>query len=82
VTLPVGMAVPRTVELDGKARFFAKEIEMVNSFWMLAAEFVTAEAPVAQPAPHELFRPGFLFAECASAFDNGHGEKVKDMAKK
>jgi len=49
---------------------------------MLAAEFVTAEAPVAQPAPHELFRPGFLFAECASAFDNGHGEKVKDMAKK
>jgi hypothetical protein len=76
------MAVPRTVELDGKARFFAKEIEMVNSLRMLASEFVTAESPITQPTPHKLFRPGFLFTECASAFDNGHGEKVKDMAKK
>jgi hypothetical protein len=40
VILPVGMAVARTVELDGEARFLAKEIKKVDSLRMLAAEFV------------------------------------------
>ena len=30
------------------------------------------EPVVAQPAPHEFFRPGFIFAKLAGAFDVGH----------
>ena len=71
-----GMAVPGTVELDGKARFFAKEIEKVNSLRMLASEFVTAESAVAQPAPHELLRPSLILAKLAGAGDFGHAGKL------
>ena len=39
---------------------------------MLAAELVAAEPPVAQPAPHEFFRPGFVFAKLAGSSGFGH----------
>jgi len=71
-----GMAVARTIELDGESRFFAEEIEIVNSFGMLATELVAAKTPVAQPAPHELFCPSFSFAERSSTGDIGHDETV------
>ena len=76
------MTVAEAVHFDGEARFFAKEIEIVNVFGMLPTEFVPTETPVTQPTPHELFRPGFFFAEYAGAFDIGHEEKVKDTAQK
>jgi hypothetical protein len=45
---------------------------MVNADGMLAAEFVAGETPGAQPAPDKLFRPCFLFAKLAGAFDVSH----------
>jgi len=80
--LLVGMTVPKTVQLNGEARFFTIEIKIVNSFRMLAAEFVTREMTVAQPAPYEFFCPSFLFAKYPSAFDVGHGKKIKETDQK
>jgi hypothetical protein len=39
---------------------------------MLPTEFVAAEPPVTQPAPHQLFRPGVILAKLAGAGDVGH----------
>ncbi len=80
--LLIRMAVTKTVQLHDEARFFAKEIKIVNSFRMLTSEFVAGETPVTQPAPHKLFRPSFLFAECPGVFDIGHDEKVKETDQK
>lgn len=80
--LLAGMAVAKPVQFDSEARFFAKEIEIVNPFRMLTAEFVAGKTPITQPAPHEFFRPSFFFAERASAFGVGHDEKVKDTTQK
>jgi len=82
VLLPTGMPVTKAILFDGKARFFTKEIEIVNAFGMLPVEFVTGETPVTQPAPHEFFRPGLLFADCASTLGVGHDQKVNAAAKK
>ena len=60
------------VQFHIQFRFLAKEIELVNADGMLAAKLVAAETPVAQPAPHELFRPGFILAKLAGAGDFGH----------
>jgi hypothetical protein len=37
---------------------------------------------VAQPAPYEFFCPSFLFAKYPSAFDVGHGKKIKETDQK
>jgi len=60
------------IQFNVQFRLLAEEIQMVRADGMLAAKFVTAEATVAQPAPDELFRPGFYFAKPAGAFDVGH----------
>jgi hypothetical protein len=39
---------------------------------MLPAKFIAAEPAVAQPAPHQLFCPGFDLAKLPGAFDVGH----------
>jgi hypothetical protein len=49
---------------------------------MLAAKFVTAEASVAQPAPHQFFGPGFLLAQYAGSLAMGHYAKCKKKRKK
>ena len=72
VTLLFWKPMLPTVEFDCQFRFLAKEINTVNAGGMLAAEFVAAEAPVAQPVPDELFRPRFRFAKLPGAFDVGH----------
>jgi hypothetical protein len=41
---------------------------------MLTAEFIAVETPVAQPAPHELFRPSVIAAKLSGALDFGHDE--------
>src|SRR6266446_3812915 len=53
VTLLVRMTVTKSIQFDGQPCCLAKEIQVVNAFRMLAAEFVTAETPVTQPAPQE-----------------------------
>ena len=68
----VGKTVLAAVQFHIQLCLLAKEIQIVNAQWMLAAEFVAAEPPVAQPAPHELFRPGFNPAKLAGASDVGH----------
>ena len=55
-------------------RFLSKEIEIVNAERVLAAEFVAAEPPVTQPAPHQFLRPRFILAKLPGAFDVGHDE--------
>jgi hypothetical protein len=68
----VGKTMVAAVQLEVQHRLFAKEIQIVNADGMLAAKFIAAETAVAQPAPHEFFRPGFLFAKLAGAFGVGH----------
>ena len=80
--LLVGMSMTGTVQFNGETCFFTIEIEKVKAFVVLAAEFVVGETTVTQPAPHKLFRPSFLFTECAGAFNVGHNEKVKDTVQK
>ena len=46
-----GEAVLATVKFDGELGLFAEEIECVWADWMLAAEFVLAEAAVSEPSP-------------------------------
>ena len=55
--LLLGLAVLRAVEFDGQHCLVAKEIEHALAEGMLAAKFVAAQTPVAQPAPHQLLRP-------------------------
>ena len=80
--LPVRMAMAEAIQFDGEARFFAIKIKAVNAFWMLSPKLITRETPVTQPAPHEFFRPSFLFAECAGTFGIGHDENVRVLMKK
>ena len=53
---------------------------MVNADGMLSAKFVTAKATGAQPAPDKFFRPRFLFAKLAAAFDVGHDINLENGA--
>jgi hypothetical protein len=73
----VGETVLAAVQLEVQHRLFAKEIQIVNADGMLAAKFIAAETAVTQPAPHEFFRPSFLFAKLAGAFDIGHEVRIK-----
>ena len=66
------MPVMSTIQFDGQAGFLTEEIEVVNPAGMTAAELVSTKAPVAQPTPHELFGPRWLFSQYAGAFSVGH----------
>ena len=68
----VGKTMLAAVQFHIQFRLLAKEIQIVNAERMLAAKFVAAEAPTAQPAPDKFFRPGFILAKLAGAFDVGH----------
>jgi hypothetical protein len=73
VVLPlVWKTVLAAAQFHVQFRFLAKEIEIVIADGMLAAKFIAAEAAGAQPTPHEFFRPRFIFAKLAGAFDVGH----------
>ena len=68
----IRMTMVTTIYFDVQPRLFAKEVEIVNAGRMLPAEFVAAEPAVTQPAPHEIFRPGFHLAKLAGALSVGH----------
>lgn len=68
----VGKTVLAAVQFHIQLRLLAKEIQIIIAERMLAAEFVAAEPPIAQPAPHEFFRPRFGPAKLAGAFNIGH----------
>jgi hypothetical protein len=68
----VGKTMLAAVQFHIQFRLLAKEIQIVNAERMPAAKFVAAEAPTAQPAPDKFFRPGFILAKLAGAFDVGH----------
>src|ERR1700694_3759575 len=68
----VGKTVLAAVQFNVQFCLLAKEIEIVNAEGMLAAELVTTEAPVTEPAPHQFLSPRFLLAQFAGAFDVGH----------
>jgi hypothetical protein len=70
------MPMVSTVKFNGEAGFHAEEIKVVNPARVIASELVTAESPVAQPTPHEFFRPSLLLPQCAGAVRIGHGKKV------
>ncbi len=73
----VGKTVLASVQFNIQLRLFAKEIQIVITDRMLASELVMAETSVAQPAPHQFFRPGFFFAKLAGALDVGHDREGK-----
>jgi len=64
------------VHLNVQFRLLTKEVQVVNAEWMLAAKFIAAESPGAQPAPDQFFRPSFTLAKLAGAFDVGHDGKL------
>ena len=72
----IGKTVLAAVQFHIQIRFLAKEIEIVNADGMLAAKLVAGKTTATQPSPHELFRPCFLFAKLADAFDVGHDGKL------
>ncbi len=76
VRLLVGETVLSAVQFDGEAGFAAVEIQEVFPDGVVAPEFVGAEAPVAQPTPHEFLRPSGFLAQGAGAGDVGHGGRV------
>jgi len=73
----VGKTVLAAIQFDVQLRFFAKEIQIKIAQRMLPAEFVAAESPITQPAPHEFFSPRFNLAEFAGAFNFGHVGSIK-----
>jgi len=72
----VGKTVLAAIQFDIQFRFLAKEIKVVNADGMLATKLVVGKTAATQPAPHELFRPSFIFAKLAGAFGVGHGAKL------
>ena len=67
------MSVLETVEFNREPGFFAEKVEEVFSGRMLAAEFVTTESTVSQPAPNQLLGPGGPFAQGAGEASACHG---------
>lgn len=65
----VRKTVLTAVQFDVQLGLLTEEIEAVIAQRMLAAKLVAAETSVAQPAPHELFRPSFNLSELAGALD-------------
>src|SRR5437660_2549567 len=72
-------SVLASIQFNRQPRLFAEKIERVFADRMLSAEFVTAESPPAQPAPHELLSPGRLLAENASEVSVRHGRHDSDV---
>ena len=72
VRLLLRKSVLPTIKFNRKTRFATVEIQKVFSNRKVAPKLVPAESPVAQPTPHELFSPRWLFAQCASTFGVGH----------
>jgi hypothetical protein len=79
----LGIVIPRVrkamlaaVQFNVQGRFLAEEIQIIDAHGVLTAEFVAAEAAVRQPAPDQLLRPSFLFAELTGAFNVGHEESL------
>jgi hypothetical protein len=56
VGLLPGVGMLPTIQLDGKPRFRAKEVQDVAAEWMLAAELESSEPPIPQASPQ--FRLG------------------------
>ena len=79
MALLAGITMMTAVQLNGQFRFFAEKIEAVVAYRMLAPEFITVEATISQPAPHQIFCPGFFFAKPAGLFGISH---EKDYLKK
>ena len=73
----VGKTVLAAVQFNVQFCFLAKEIKIVITERMLAAEFVAAEPPGAQPAPYQLLCPRFLLAELTGADEVGHDGEHK-----
>jgi hypothetical protein len=65
----VGETMLAAIQFNVQSGLLAKEIQIVAADWMLAAEFIAAETPVAQPTPDKFLRPCFPFAKLAGAFD-------------
>src|SRR5256886_17084553 len=83
--LPLRVMVPLlwepvlcSIQFNRQPRFVTEKIEGVFADRMLSVE--TAEPSPAQPAPHELFRPGRLLAENASGVGVQHGRHDSDVA--
>jgi hypothetical protein len=74
----IGKTVLAAVQFNVQFRLLTKEIQIVDADGMLAAKFVAAKATGAQPAPDEFFRPRFLFAKLAGAFDVGHDANLEN----
>jgi hypothetical protein len=73
VVVPLaGKTMLAAVQFHIQFRLLAKEIQIIITEGMLAAEFVAAEPPVTQSAPQEFFRPGFILPKMPGAGDVGH----------
>ena len=73
----IGKTMLAAIQFDVQCRLLAKEIKVVDADGMLTAKLVAAETPSAQPAPHEFFRPRFIFAKLAGALDVGHDANLR-----
>jgi len=67
------------VQFEAQLCFLAKEIKNVLTHGMLPPEFVAAEMPPAEPAPHKLFRPRLLAAKLTCSFYISHAVSVKGI---
>ena len=56
----VEKSVLAAVQFHMQFRLLAEEIEIIIADGMLTTEFVAGESSVAQPTPHEFFRPRFF----------------------
>ena len=72
----VWKSILAAVQLHVQFCLLAKEIQAVIAKRVLAPEFKTAETTIAQPASHELLRPGFPFAQLTGAFDSGQEARL------
>ena len=82
IVLPLlGKTVMAAIQFNVQFRLLAKEIQIVITDGMFAAEFVIADPAVAQPAAQQLFRPGFNLAELAGALRVGHDGNLRNHTK-
>ncbi|HXB59880.1 MAG TPA: hypothetical protein VNU95_09955 [Candidatus Acidoferrales bacterium] len=79
MALLIGITMMTAIQLNGQLRFFAEKIEGIVTNGMLEPEFITIEATISQPAPHQIFCPGFFFTKPAGLSGICH---EKDYLKK
>ncbi len=77
MSLLMGMTMLTAVQFNGQFCLFAEKIEIIAAQRMLPPEFITAKASVPQPAPYQLFRPGFLLAQLSGICIFGHEQIVR-----